>query len=130
MMVADIRCYYNCFFIGGVDRKSMGKHTKKTRSACNLLAFVFFFAIVITFSANFWASLAFGHVVIIDSCVKREVTRLRRRACRCEDFLPRWRCLRWPPAMAAVWNDDSGGESQIKILNQQCKVQLVHNRDS
>lgn len=60
---------------------------------------MFFFAKVITFSANRWASFAFGHVVEMDSCVKREVTRLRSKACRWDDFRPRCRYFRAPPAI-------------------------------
>lgn len=61
---------------------------------------VFFFAKVITFSASRWASFAFGHVVEMDSWVKREVTRLRSKACRWDDFRPRCRYFRAPPAIA------------------------------
>lgn len=65
---------------------------------------VFFLAKVITFSANRWASFAFGHVVEMDSWVKREVTRLRSSACRWDDFRPRCRYLRAPPAiMRDLW---------------------------
>jgi hypothetical protein len=75
------------------------KHTKNILSARLLLASVFFFPRVISFSASRCASLALGYVVDIDSCVKRDVTRLRRRACLCEDVRPRCRYLNLAPAM-------------------------------
>ncbi len=74
-------------------------HTKNICSALRLLALVFFFPSVISFSASRWASLALGQVVLMDSWVMREVTRLRRRACRCEDLRFRWRYFMAPPAI-------------------------------
>lgn len=56
----------------------------------------------------------------MDSCVKSEVTRLRRRAWRCEDLRFRCRYLRAPPAMVfgffgegvgwVIWLGGEGGE--------------------
>lgn len=84
------------------DGRIVGRHTKKTVNARLRLDSVFFLPRVINFSASRWASLALGHVVVMDSCWKREVTRLRRRACRCDDFRLRWRYLVAPPAMVMV----------------------------
>lgn len=64
---------------------------------------LFLFASVMSLSARRWASLAFGHVVCIDSCLTREVTRLRRRACRWDELRPRVRNFMWPPAIFAGW---------------------------
>lgn len=68
-------------------------------SALRFAASVFFLPSVISFSASRCASLALGQVVLMDSWVKSEVTRLRRRAWRWEDLRSRWRYLRAPPAM-------------------------------
>lgn len=61
---------------------------------------------MINCSASRCASLALCHVVAIDSCSKREVTRLRRRACRWEDFRLRWRYLIAPPAIVVDHDAD------------------------
>lgn len=66
------------------------------------LASVFFLPRVMSFSARRWASLALCHVVVMDSCSKREVTRLRRRACRWAELRFRCRYLRAPPAMVGL----------------------------
>ena len=63
--------------------------TKKTECALLLLASVFLFASVTIFSASRCASFAFGHVVDIDSCSNREVTKFRRSAFRCDDLRER-----------------------------------------
>lgn len=63
---------------------------------------VFFLPRVITFSARRWASFALAQVVLMLSCVIREVTRLRRRAWRWAEERERWRYLRAPPAMEMV----------------------------
>jgi hypothetical protein len=76
------------------------KHTKNILRARLLLASVFFFPSVMSLSASRWASLALGYVVDIDSCLKRDVTRLRRRACLCEDVRPRCRYFNLAPAMS------------------------------
>jgi len=77
-------------------------------SARRLLASVFFFPSVMSFSARRWASFALGQVVVMDSWVKREVTRLRRRAWRCAEVRPRWRYFMRPPAIAAVLETRGG----------------------
>jgi hypothetical protein len=77
-----------------------------------LLASVFFFPRVMSFSASLCASLALGYVVDIDSCVKRDVTRLRRRACLCEDVRPRCRYFNLAPAMAKS-QEINGGSSPL-----------------
>jgi hypothetical protein len=64
-----------------------------------LLASVFFFPNVTSFSANFCASFAFGYVVDIDSCRKSDVTRFRSSACLWEDVRPKWRYFMRPPAI-------------------------------
>lgn len=71
-------------------------------SALRLLASVFFLPRVMSFSARRCASFALGYVVVIDSCVKRESTRLRRSACLCAEERPKWRYFICPPAMAGV----------------------------
>lgn len=76
-----------------------GEHTKNMLKALLLLASVFFFPNVMSFSASRCASLALGNVVDIDSCVKRDVTRFRRRACLCDDLRPRWRYFNRAPAI-------------------------------
>jgi len=58
-----------------------------------------------SFSASRCASFAFGHVVVIDSYVKREVTRFRRSACLCEDERLRWRYFMRPPAIVGGFRD-------------------------
>ncbi len=78
-----------------------------------LEASVFFFPRVMSFSASRCASFAFGHVVDIDSCVKREVTRFRRRACLCEDLRPRWRYFIRPPAIV---NKDQGRDVPMTLM--------------
>jgi len=83
----------------GEAKEIVAQLTKKIDVALRRLASVFFFPSVISFSARRCASLALGHVVEMDSCVKRDVTRLRRRACRWEDLRPRWRYFIAPPAM-------------------------------
>lgn len=40
-----------------------------------------------------WASFALANVVVMDSCLKREVTRFRRRARRCAESRLKWRNL-------------------------------------
>lgn len=55
-----------------------------------------------SFSARRWASLALCQVVDMDSCSKREVTRLRRRACRWAEERDRCRYFMWPPAIVVV----------------------------
>lgn len=72
---------------------------KNICKALCLLASVFFFPSVTSFSASLCASFAFGYVVDIDSCRKRDVTRFRRSACLWEDVRPRWRYFMRPPAM-------------------------------
>ena len=67
------------------------------------VALVFFLARVISFSVRRWASFALGQVVVMDSWVRREVTRLRRRDCRWAEWRPRCRCFMAPPAMAGGW---------------------------
>lgn len=57
---------------------------------------------VMSFSARRWASLAFAYEVWIDSCLIRDVTRLRRRACRCAELRLKCRYLTRPPAIAAA----------------------------
>lgn len=59
--------------------------------ALRLLASVFFFPSVINFSARRCASLALGHVVVMVSCVKSDVTRFRSRALRCAEVRLSWR---------------------------------------
>lgn len=61
-----------------------------------------------SFSASRCASLALCHVVVMDSCVKSEVTRLRRRACRWEDFRLRCRYFGAPPAIE--------GEVEVEVV--------------
>ncbi len=80
-------------------------HTKKTPFALFLAAFVFLFPNVMSFSAIRCASLALGQVVLMDSCVMRLVTRLRRRACRCEEVRLRWRYLGLLPAISDYTNN-------------------------
>lgn len=63
--------------------------TKKIDNAFRRLASVFFFPRVIRVSASRCASFALAHVVVIDSFSMSEVTKLRRRALRCEDLRPR-----------------------------------------
>jgi hypothetical protein len=77
-----------------------------------LLASVFLFPRVMSCSASLCASLALGYVVDIDSCVKRDVTRLRRRACLCEDVRPRCRYFNLAPAMAKS-QEINGGSSPL-----------------
>lgn len=60
---------------------------------------MFFLACVMSFSARRCASFALGQVVMIDSCLISEVTRLRRRDCRCAEWRPNCRYFMWPPAM-------------------------------
>ena len=70
-----------------------GFHTYNIACAFERVALVFFFPSVMSFSASLCASLAFAHEVEIVSFSTRDVTRLRRRACRCAEVRPRWRCL-------------------------------------
>lgn len=63
---------------------------------------MFFFPSVMSFSASRCASLALGHVVVIDSCLNSEVTRFRNNACRWDDFRLRCRYLGALPAMVVV----------------------------
>lgn len=77
------------------------------------LASVFFFPRVMSFSASRCASSAFGNVVDIDSCVKSDVTRFRRRACLCEDERPRWRYLNRAPAILKGMNVVVGDFSRV-----------------
>lgn len=64
-------------------------------------------------SASRCASFALCHVVDIDSCLKRDVTRLRSSACLCDDERLRWRYFKRPPAMVDnecyVRLEDGGG---------------------
>lgn len=69
------------------------KRTNSIPCARCLAALVFLLPNVMSFSATRWASFARGHVVRIDSVSMRDVTRLRRRAERCEDLRPRCRCF-------------------------------------
>lgn len=84
---------------------------------------MFFFAKVTTFSASRCASFAFGHVVEMDSWVKREVTRLRSKACRWDDFRPRCRYFRAPPAIVrkkdALISFISFSRSTVVIISTQ-----------
>lgn len=66
---------------------------------------MFRFPNVMSFSASRWASFALGHVVEIDSCSNRDVTRLRRRACLWEDLRLKWRYLKAAPAMLRTFID-------------------------
>lgn len=50
-----------------------------------LLASVFFLPRVMSFSASLWASFALCHDVDMVSCLKRDVTIFRKRACLCEE---------------------------------------------
>ena len=79
---------------------------------------------VMSRSARRWASLALGHVVEIDSCSIREVTRLRRRAMRWEEVRFRWRCLSAPPAMMGrcvwVWVWVLGGGATARAGEEGC----------
>src|SRR5690606_12746496 len=54
---------------------------------------------VMSFSANLWASLALGHVVLMDSSLISDVTRLRRSAWRCAEVRLSCRYFICPPAM-------------------------------
>ena len=65
---------------GLLDLEGDGERTKNISCAFRRVADVFFLPRVTSFSARRWASLALGQVVLIDSWVKRDVTRLRRRA--------------------------------------------------
>jgi len=69
-----------------------------------LLASVFFFPRVMSFSASLCASFALGYVVDILSCVNKLVTKFRSRACLWEDLRPRWRYF----YMVQVRSDPSG----------------------
>jgi len=74
-------------------------HTKKIWCALRRVASVFFLPNVTSFSASLCASFALCHVVVIDSCLKSDVTRFRRSAWRCEEERLRWRYFMCPPAM-------------------------------
>lgn len=63
---------------------------------------MFFLPRVISFSARRWASFAFAKVVVMASCLKRDVTRFRRRDCRCAELRERCLYLACPPAMLGV----------------------------
>ena len=88
MSVVAVPCVQDC-----------NVRTKKILCALVRLASVFFFASVMSFSASRWASFAFGQVVRMDSCLIKDVTRLRRRALRWAESRLRWRYLTSPPAM-------------------------------
>lgn len=85
----------------------LSKHTNNVDMAERLLASVFFFPSVINFSASLCASFALCHVVEMDSCSMRDVTRLRRSALRCAESLLRCRYFVRPPAIAAVCGGSS-----------------------
>lgn len=90
--------------IFGGEGKEEEREIRTKRKACAFprLTSVFFFPNVMSFSASRWASFALGHVVLMDSCSKSEVTRFRSSACRCEDLRSRCLYLRAPPAMAQI----------------------------
>lgn len=91
------------------ERAAVGWHTYKYPRAFFRPAGVFFLLIVISFSAILCASFALANVVVIDSCLMRDVTRLRRRACRCAESRLRWRKL-GPGAMVV------GGQRGLENL--------------
>lgn len=62
-------------------------------------AAVFFLPKVMTFSARRAVSFAFANVVVMASCVKREVSWWRRSWERAAEVRERWRYLEWPPAI-------------------------------
>ena len=83
------RCYHS--FGSKEEGEPEAVLTKKICCALVLAALVFRLPSVISFSAMRCVSLALGHVVVMDSCSIKDVTRLRSNACRCDDF--RLRCL-------------------------------------
>lgn len=77
--------------------------------AARRLASVFLLPSVMSLSASLCASFALCQEVDIDSCLNSDVTRFRRRACRCDDERPRCRYLVNPPAMVVCGVESQGG---------------------